>query len=119
MISRALTHPEGLPGVTIDDEATELIIAGGDARRALTALEAAAGLGPQITGDMRAIIPQVANRYDRDGDMHYDITSALIKRCGKRFDAPCTTWPGSSTVVRTRGSSPAACDPGQRGHRAG
>ena len=82
VISRALTHPEGLPGVTIDDEATELIVrfAGGDARRALTALEAAAGPGPQITGEVvRAIIPQVANRYDRDGDMHYDITSALIK----------------------------------------
>ena len=82
VISRALTHPEGLPGVKIDDEATELIVrfAGGDARRALTALEAAAGPGPQITGEVvRAIIPQVANRYDRDGDMHYDITSALIK----------------------------------------
>ncbi|MEZ5119141.1 MAG: replication-associated recombination protein A [Candidatus Nanopelagicales bacterium] len=82
VIARALAHPDGLPNVTIDDEATDLIVrfAGGDARRALTALEAAAGPGPEITGEVvRAIIPQVANRYDRDGDMHYDITSALIK----------------------------------------
>jgi putative ATPase len=82
VIARALAHPAGLPEVTIDDEATDLIVrfAGGDARRALTALEAAAGPGPEITGEVvRAIIPQVANRYDRDGDMHYDITSALIK----------------------------------------
>ena len=28
---------------------------------------------------VREIIPQVANRYDRDGDLHYDVTSALIK----------------------------------------
>ncbi len=82
VIARALEHPDGLPDVTIDDEATDLIVrfAGGDARRALTALEAAAGPGPEINGEVvRAIIPQVANRYDRDGDMHYDITSALIK----------------------------------------
>jgi putative ATPase len=82
VIARALDHPRGLPEVSISDEATELIVrfAGGDARRALTALEAAAAPGPEITGDtVRAIIPQVANRYDRDGDMHYDITSALIK----------------------------------------
>jgi putative ATPase len=82
VIARALDHPRGLPGVSISDEATELIVrfAGGDARRALTALEAAAAPGPEITADtVRAIIPQVANRYDRDGDMHYDITSALIK----------------------------------------
>ena len=80
VIARALHHPQGLPDVTISDEATELIVrfAGGDARRALTALEAAGG--PEITADMvREIIPEVANRYDRDGDMHYDITSALIK----------------------------------------
>ncbi len=82
VVDRALDHPEGLPGVSIDDEAAGLIIrfAGGDARRALTALEAAAAVGPQITADqVRDIIGQVANRYDRDGDLHYDVTSALIK----------------------------------------
>ena len=82
VVDRALTHPDGLPGVTVTDDARELIVrfAGGDARRALTALEAAAGPGPEVTAEVvRAIIPQVANRYDRDGDLHYDVTSALIK----------------------------------------
>ncbi|HQR79529.1 MAG TPA: replication-associated recombination protein A [Actinomycetota bacterium] len=82
VLARALNHPDGLPGVSISAEATELVVrfAGGDARRALTALEAAAGAGPDITAEVvREIIPQVANRYDRDGDLHYDVTSALIK----------------------------------------
>ncbi len=82
VIARALAHPDGLPGVSVDDEAVELLVrfAGGDARRVLTALESAAAAGPHVTGDVvRSIIPQVANRYDRDGDLHYDVTSALIK----------------------------------------
>jgi putative ATPase len=82
VIDRALNHPSGLPGVTVDEEAVDLLVrfAGGDARRVLTALESAAAAGPEVTGDIvRSIIPQVANRYDRDGDLHYDVTSALIK----------------------------------------
>lgn len=82
VVQRALDHPDGLPGVSVDEEAVDLLVrfAGGDARRVLTALESAAAAGPQVTGDVvRSIIPQVANRYDRDGDLHYDITSALIK----------------------------------------
>jgi putative ATPase len=81
VIDRALVHPDGVRAV-VQDEAVELIVrfAGGDARRALTALEAAAADGLDVTAErVRAIIPQVANRYDRDGDLHYDITSALIK----------------------------------------
>ncbi len=82
VVSRALDHPEGLPGVSVDEEALDLLVrfAGGDARRVLTAVETAAAAGPQITAEtVRTIIPQVANRYDRDGDLHYDVTSALIK----------------------------------------
>jgi putative ATPase len=81
VIRRALEHPHGV-SAEVGDEAVELIVrfAGGDARRALTALEAAGGAGEAISAQtVREIIPQVANRYDRDGDMHYDITSALIK----------------------------------------
>lgn len=82
VVRRALDHPEGLPGTTVEDEALDLLVrfAGGDARRVLTAVETAAAAGPQITAEtVRTIIPQVANRYDRDGDLHYDVTSALIK----------------------------------------
>ena len=82
VIARALDHPRGLPGVIVGDEAVELLVrfAGGDARRVLTALESASAAGTEVTADLvRSIIPQVANRYDRDGDLHYDVTSALIK----------------------------------------
>ncbi len=82
VLQRALDHPEGLPGVVLEEEAAGLIVrfAGGDARRALTAIETAAAAGSPVTAEtVRSIIPQVANRYDRDGDLHYDVTSALIK----------------------------------------
>ncbi|MGL5811321.1 MAG: replication-associated recombination protein A, partial [Nocardioides sp.] len=59
--------------------------AGGDARRALTYLEAAAG----AAADKRAAsvdlataetaVDQAAVRYDRQGDQHYDVISAFIK----------------------------------------
>ena len=82
VLQRALDHPHGLPGVQLDEDARDLIVrfAGGDARRALTALEASAAPDPHVTAaTVRSIIPTVANRYDREGDLHYDITSALIK----------------------------------------
>lgn len=82
VLQRALDHPHGLPGVQLDEDARDLIVrfAGGDARRALTSLEASAAPDPHVTAaTVRSIIPSVANRYDREGDLHYDITSALIK----------------------------------------
>ncbi len=60
-------------------------LAGGDARRALTALEAAAGAahGPAPAeiglAELEQAIDQAAVRYDRDGDQHYDVISAFIK----------------------------------------
>ena len=40
-------------------------------------------------------VDQAAVRYDRDGDQHYDVTSAFIKSMrGGDVDARCTTWPG-------------------------
>ena len=77
------------------DEARDHLVrmSGGDARRALTALEAAAGvaqdgipLGAEperpvtITlTDTEQAIAHAAVRYDRAGDQHYDVASALIK----------------------------------------
>ena len=68
-------------------------MAGGDARRALTALEAAAGVALDAapagrTGDaplpitlaqVEQAVAHAAVRYDRAGDQHYDVASALIK----------------------------------------
>src|SRR6201986_2741511 len=88
VIPRALAEPRprGLGGaVSIDEEAAEHLVrlAGGDARRALTYLEAAAlGLpegGCIDTATLERAVDRAAVRYDRDGDQHYDVISAFIK----------------------------------------
>jgi putative ATPase len=123
LVQRAVIDPRGLGGrVRLSDEAAEHLVrlAAGDARRALTALEAAAGSAladhpatdepagtqkptgtdepsgtdeatqaeapleatepPLITlADAERAVDRAAVRYDRDGDQHYDIASALIK----------------------------------------
>ncbi len=86
LIQRAVTDPRGAGGrVTVANEAQEYIVrvAGGDARRALTVLEAAtSSRDDNAVVDLRAVEAAVAHaapRYDRDGDQHYDVTSALIK----------------------------------------
>ncbi|WBQ08732.1 replication-associated recombination protein A [Kribbella sp. CA-293567] len=88
LLRRAVTDPRGLGGaVSMDPEAEDALVrlSAGDARRALTALEASAdGLGD--TGgtviDVPAVeraITEVTVRYDRQGDQHYDVISAFIK----------------------------------------
>ncbi|MFC3687358.1 replication-associated recombination protein A [Aquipuribacter hungaricus] len=117
LVLRAVTDPRGLGGaVVLDDEARAHLVrlAGGDARRALTVLEAAAGAALARTGeaaaseqaareeagaddsspgdgatedtpvvvtlaDAEAAVDVAAVRYDREGDQHYDVASALIK----------------------------------------
>jgi putative ATPase len=88
LIARALTDERGLGGrVTLDDDALEhlLRVAGGDARRALTALEAGAGSAvdkgdPAISLEtLESAVNKAAVRYDKDGDQHYDVASAFIK----------------------------------------
>jgi putative ATPase len=88
LIDRALTDERGLAGeVTLDADARAhlLRMSGGDARRALTALEAAAGT-TQAEGrtaidlaTLEKAVDTAAVRYDRDGDQHYDVISAFIK----------------------------------------
>jgi putative ATPase len=88
VITRALTDERGLAGaVTLDDQAREHLVrlAGGDARRALTYLEAAAGAA--VSRDLAVVdlattetaVDRAAVRYDREGDQHYDVISAFIK----------------------------------------
>jgi len=83
VIERALTDQRGLDGkVTLDDAAREHLIrlAGGDARRTLTYLEAAALGNTAITAQtLERAVDRAAVRYDRDGDQHYDVISAFIK----------------------------------------
>ena len=91
LVDRALNDERGLAGaVRITEEAREQIVrmAGSDARKALTVLEAAAGTvlareageEPLIeVADVEQAADVAAVRYDRAGDQHYDVISAFIK----------------------------------------
>jgi putative ATPase len=73
-----------------DAMATLVRFSSGDARRALTALDAAASLALRRSGDtpppvaitgedIGNAVDRALLRYDRDGDEHYDVISAFIK----------------------------------------
>jgi putative ATPase len=94
VIEKALTDPRGLDGqVTLEPDALDHLVrlAGGDARRSLTYLEAASGAalsskgstdGGPVSIDLtttETAVDRAAVRYDRQGDQHYDVTSAFIK----------------------------------------
>jgi putative ATPase len=105
LIDRAVTDARGLnSAIALSDEARVALIrlSSGDARRALTALEAAAAVavsrrpeakaaGKKKKDADEAIVPTVSAddvaqavdkallRYDRQGDEHYDVISAFIK----------------------------------------
>ncbi|WP_240973235.1 replication-associated recombination protein A [Nonomuraea composti] len=83
VLRRAVSDPRGLGGrATLAPEALEHLVrlAGGDARRSLTYLEAAALLADDITVEVvEKAVDKAAVRYDRQGDQHYDVISAFIK----------------------------------------
>ncbi|GAA4589594.1 putative ATPase [Actinoplanes octamycinicus] len=88
LIRRAITDPRGLGGaVTVSSEAEDHFVrlAAGDVRKALTAVEAAAstalaqGAAEIDLATAERAVDVAAVRYDRDGDAHYDVTSAFIK----------------------------------------
>lgn len=96
LLQRAVADERGLNGkveLTAEALAHLVRLSGGDARRALTALEAAAGVAFGDADDADAADAPVtvelkhteraldvaAVRYDRAGDQHYDVASAFIK----------------------------------------
>ncbi len=88
VVGRALADERGYAGaIRIDDDAMEHLVrvAGGDARKALTSLEAGAGAVQGAGGDvldletLERAVDRAALRYDREGDQHYDVVSAFIK----------------------------------------
>jgi len=88
LIHRALTDSErglGQSRLTVEDAAVGLIAAeaDGDARRALTVLEAAAahvGSGGHITGEVaREAMQKRFARYDKAGEEHFNLLSAYHK----------------------------------------
>ena len=88
LLDRALSDERGLNGELELAEGARghlLRMAGGDARRALTYLEAAAGGARAKDAEvidlktLETAVDRAAVRYDRAGDQHYDVASALIK----------------------------------------
>jgi putative ATPase len=85
ILSRALADPRGLGGrYTLEPGAAEALAeaADGDARRALNALEVAAAgsRGQSITvDDVRRAVAMKHLRYDRAGEEHYNLISAVHK----------------------------------------
>ncbi len=93
LVDRAVSDARGLAGaVVLEDGARAALIrlASGDARRALTGLEAAAAVALSRQGDEDAsptvsdddvaqAVDRALLRYDRQGDEHYDVISAFIK----------------------------------------
>ncbi|HET7534039.1 MAG TPA: replication-associated recombination protein A [Nocardioidaceae bacterium] len=88
VLSLALSDERGLAdAVELSPDAADHLVrlAGGDARRALTYLEAAAGAAVAKGADVvdvattETAVDRAAVRYDRQGDQHYDVISAFIK----------------------------------------
>lgn len=100
LIDRALADPRGFGGAAVidaDARAHLAAVSGGDARRSLTSLEAAAAIAfseaeqagekdPEPAEPVRITlahateaVDRAAIRYDRSGDQHYDVVSAFIK----------------------------------------
>ncbi len=95
VLKRAVLAPQGLAGaISVDEDvlAQIALVSGGDARRALTILEAAAtvaiGNAPKgasnsttavLEEHVSAAMDRALVRYDKDGDQHYDVISAFIK----------------------------------------
>jgi len=85
LIDHALSHDEGLAGtMQLTDEARDMLVAlsDGDGRRVLSTLEMAAALSENGTLNAELIghaVQRKGLRYDRAGDEHYNLISALHK----------------------------------------
>lgn len=93
LLNRAISAPQGLKdsiSANPDVLAQIALLANGDARRALTVLEASAtvatgtesqpGKVPELLPEhIEGAMDRALVRYDKDGDQHYDVISAFIK----------------------------------------
>ncbi|MBX7098176.1 MAG: replication-associated recombination protein A [Myxococcaceae bacterium] len=83
-LERAVSDPRGLNGaVQVEDAALAFLAqaAAGDARRALTALEVAAGQSKGVVdlATAREALQQRTLVYDKGGEEHFNVVSAFIK----------------------------------------
>lgn len=87
LLGRAVVDARGLGGdVVLEDDARDQLVrvAGADARKALTLLEAVADAaadndGVITRGLVEATMDAALVAYDKSGDQHYDVISAFIK----------------------------------------
>jgi putative ATPase len=81
LLTRAISRPD-FGGKAVEPAAVEFLakVSSGDARRALTLLEAAAASPDNvITLEVAKAASEIAIAYDANGDAHYDTISAFIK----------------------------------------
>ena len=118
VVDQALADERGLAGrVDLAPDARDHLVrlAGGDARRALTYLEAAAGAaaatGARARSTWRPPRPRSTRRRSATTARATSTTTSSApssSRSGARtWTRRCTTWPGCSRPARTRASSPA------------
>ncbi|MEY3326269.1 MAG: hypothetical protein RL044_222 [Actinomycetota bacterium] len=81
LLNRAISEDRLLRETQFSTEALDYIakISGGDARRALSLLEAGAAANKVVDAEVIKQVSQNAIAYDADGDVHYDTISAFIK----------------------------------------
>ena len=81
LLNRAISEDRLLRETQFSTEALDYIakISGGDARRALSLLEAGAAANKIVDAEVIKQVSQNAIAYDADGDVHYDTISAFIK----------------------------------------
>ena len=112
LLRRALTDPErglGKMNVTANPDALEFLaqIAGGDARNALTALDAAASATVPDPNGVRLLTMGLAEEgaqarqlaYDKTGDEHYDTISAFIKSLRGSDPDAALYWLGKMLIA--------------------
>ncbi len=84
ILERALTDSDrglGLPPDALAPEVLDTLVSfsGGDARTALAALEAAVESGVETAEAAKDLLQKQSLPYDRAGENHFDVVSALIK----------------------------------------
>ena len=86
LLKQATSHIQATQGKNVDIKEYEALlrISGGDARKLLNALELVVNNDPsaeiEITNQkVQTVIQQNLSKYDKKGEMHYDIISAFIK----------------------------------------
>ena len=113
MIDRAVTTDFYLKekNIVVKEKEALISFSGGDARKLLNILELVVNAqpGPEILIDNDTVRKELQENplmYDKDGEQHYDIISAMIKSIRMRL---CIIWPGCWKGEKILSLSPGVC----------